>query len=67
MTKLVNEFSTAIKTCSHNENLWSIDNSDVETFLTAYKSYKLSVLKIIKNDVRLIRGNLCGLCVDPAI
>ena len=41
-------------------------DSTIETLQTAIKDYRLIMLKIMRENVKLIRGNLCVLCAPPA-
>lgn len=61
---LLNRIESTISTCGKSSAYVSAFNSSSLT--ASIKSYRRLILKEIRNQVRLIRGNICALCIPPS-
>ena len=48
-----------------NDSILLPEKNDLSSMVNLIATYRLSIIKIIKANVKLIRGNLCSLCVPP--
>ncbi len=52
--------------CSEKDDIAMPDETGIASIQDPLKAYRLAMVKIIKSNVRLIRGNLCAICISSS-
>ncbi|KRX10776.1 hypothetical protein PPERSA_00946 [Pseudocohnilembus persalinus] len=60
------QYYNSLVTCTGDNSIKAPQDAEVASMLFAVKKYRQLILKIIRADVQLIRGNLCILCASSS-